>query len=136
MLSRDKRLPFDTWNAPGLQENVFGDQFSTFGLHRNPSQGIHYCTTRRETESVPPAIRTKTSFTRDEEQYKGTIPMPTFATRPSTMSSSMPVEILQNPMVGQRRQDISELQFDKFPTPHSLSCWKIRFKNQVSDYLF
>ena len=22
MLSRDKRLPFDTWNAPGLQENV------------------------------------------------------------------------------------------------------------------
>ena len=23
MLSRDKRLPFDTWNASGLQENVF-----------------------------------------------------------------------------------------------------------------
>ena len=41
MLSRDKRLPFDTWNAPGLQENVFGDQCSTFGLPRNPSQGIH-----------------------------------------------------------------------------------------------
>ena len=27
MLNRDKRLPFDTWNAPGLQENVFGNQF-------------------------------------------------------------------------------------------------------------
>ena len=23
LLSRNKRLPFDTWNAPGLQENVF-----------------------------------------------------------------------------------------------------------------
>ena len=23
MLSRDKRLPLDTWNTPGLQENVF-----------------------------------------------------------------------------------------------------------------
>ena len=23
LLSRDKRLPFDTWNALGLQENVF-----------------------------------------------------------------------------------------------------------------
>ena len=32
MLSRDNRLPFDTWNALGIQENVLGDQFSTFGL--------------------------------------------------------------------------------------------------------
>ena len=30
MLSRVKRLPFDTWNTCGLQENVFGQQFSTF----------------------------------------------------------------------------------------------------------
>ena len=43
MLSRDKRLPFDTWNAFGLQENVLGNQFSTFGSPRNHSQGIHYC---------------------------------------------------------------------------------------------
>ena len=25
MLSRDKRLPLDTWNTYGLQENVFGN---------------------------------------------------------------------------------------------------------------
>ena len=30
MLSRDKRLPLDTWNTSGLQENVFGNQFSAF----------------------------------------------------------------------------------------------------------
>ena len=30
MLIRDKRLPLDTWNTSGLQENVFGNQFSTF----------------------------------------------------------------------------------------------------------
>ena len=29
MVSRDKRLPLDTWNACGLQENVSGNQFST-----------------------------------------------------------------------------------------------------------
>ena len=29
LLSRDKRLPLDTWNQPGLQENVLGNQFST-----------------------------------------------------------------------------------------------------------
>ena len=29
MLSRDKRLPLNTWSSSGLQENVFGNQFST-----------------------------------------------------------------------------------------------------------
>ena len=97
MLSRDKRLPLDTWNAPGLRENVFGNRCSTFGLPGNPSQGIHYGVaheTRRETESVPRAIGTGTSFARDDE-----LPLPTFARRPSTMSSSIPVEIPQNPRV-------------------------------------
>ena len=28
MLCRDKRLPLDTWNQSGLQDNVFGNQFS------------------------------------------------------------------------------------------------------------
>ena len=35
-------------------------------------------------------------------------------------------------MVGQQRQQISELQFDKFPTPSSFLYWKIRFKNEVT----
>ena len=38
----------------------------------------------------------------------------------------------------QQRQQISELQFDKFLTPSSFLCWKIRFKTQVttcSDFL-
>ena len=45
--------------------------------------------------------------------YRGTIPMPTFARRPSTMSSLVPVEIPQSSLVGQQRQLISELQYDK-----------------------
>ena len=39
-LSCDKRLPLDTWNTSGLQEDVFGNRFSTVGLPRN-HQGIH-----------------------------------------------------------------------------------------------
>ena len=58
--------------------------------------------------------------------------MPTLAGRLSTMSSIMPVEFPQNSMVGQQRQQISELQFDKFPTPSPFLCGKIRFKNQVT----
>ena len=40
MLSRDKRLPLDTWNQSGLQENVFGTQFSTFDSPRDPQKII------------------------------------------------------------------------------------------------
>ena len=57
--------------------------------------------------------------------------MPTFARRPPTMSSFVHVDIPQSSEVGQQRQQISELQFDKFPTPQSFLCWKIRFRSQV-----
>ena len=114
MLSRDKRQPCDSWNALGLQENAFGSQFSTVGSPRKQSQGIHHGETRRETQSVPRAIGTGTSFTIYDEQNKGTIPMPMFARRPSTTSSSIPMDFPHNSMVGQQKQQISELQFDKF----------------------
>ena len=58
--------------------------------------------------------------------------MPTFATRPLTTSSTIPVELPQNYMVGQQRQQVSELQFDKCPNPQSFLVWKIRFKTQVT----
>ena len=35
-------------------------------------------------------------------------------------------------MVDQQRLQISELRFDKFPTPPMSSSWMIRFKTQVS----
>ena len=86
MLSRDKRLPLDTWNTSGPQENAFGKQFSTFDLSQKHHQEIRHCTTPRETGSIPQAVGTVTSVARDEER-SDTIPMPTFARRPSTMSS-------------------------------------------------
>ena len=138
MLSRDKRLPLDTWNTSGLQENVFGSQFSTFDSPGDHPQRIQSCTSQRERGSVPQVTRTRTLITRDDKQNTGTIPMTTFAGRPSTMSSLLPVEFPQNSIVGQQRQQISELQFDKFPSPQSFFVRKKRFTNQVttcSDFL-
>ena len=40
MLSGDKRLPLNTWNSSELQENVLGNQFSTFPSSRNHPQRI------------------------------------------------------------------------------------------------
>ena len=102
MLSRDKRLPLDTWNTFGFQENVLGDQFSTFDSSRNQPQRIHSCATPRETEPVPQATGTGTFFARDDKQIRGTTPMPTFPRRPSTISSLIPVGIPQNSTVGQQ----------------------------------
>ena len=71
-------------------------------------------------------------FSQEMTKNRDTIPMPTFARRPSTVTSLMLVECPQNSMVGHQRQQISELQFDKFPNAQSLSVWKIRFKSQVT----
>ena len=127
-LSRDKRLTLDTWNTSGRQANVFGNQFSTVDLSRKHYQRIHHSTTPGATGSIPVQLGTGILVARDEDLTCGTTPIPTFATRPSTISSLFPVDTPQNFMVGQQRQQISELQFDKLPTPSTLLCWKIRFK--------
>ena len=71
MLSRDKRLPHHTWNASGPQENVFGNQFSTFDSSQNHYQRIHHSTTPRATGSVPVHVGTGTPVARDEDRIKG-----------------------------------------------------------------
>ena len=117
LLSRDKRLPLDTRNQSGLQENVFGNQLSTFDLPRDYSQRIQSDDVQKCRETVPEAGRIKTSHTSEDRQNQGTISVPTFAPRPLTTSFTIPVELLQNYMVGQQRQQISELQFDIFQNP-------------------
>ena len=124
LLSRDNRLPVDTWNQSGLQENVSGNQLSTDHPQRIQSDDV-----QRNWETVPEAGRTKTSHTSEDRLNRGTIPMPTFATKPLTSSSTMPVELPENCLVRQQRQQILELQFDNFPNPQSFLVWKIRFKN-------
>ena len=130
LLSCDKRLPLDTWNQSRVQENVFGNQFATFDSPRDFPQRIQSDDIQRNQEAAPEAERMKTSHTSENRQNQGTIPMPTFAPRPLTTSPTIPGESPQNYMVGQQRQQISELQFDKFPYPQSFLVLKIRLKTQ------
>ena len=60
-----------------------------------------------------------------------TFPTPRFA---RTRNSLFPAEGVypQNYMVEQPRLQILELHFGNFFAPSTLSCWKIRFKTQVS----
>ena len=109
MLTCDKRLPPVSWNLSGLQENLFANPRSTQESSQITVQGIDQFATPSATGEVPVHISTGAPVARDEE------PMPTFASRPSTMSSFILVDIPPISMVGQQRHQISELQFDKFP---------------------
>ena len=116
----------------GPQENGFANPRSTFESSQTPYRGILHSTTPSAAGEVQVRICTGAPVARDEARIGSTIPMPTVASRPSTMNSFMPVDVPQSSMVGQQRQQISERQFDKFPTPSSFSYWKSRFENQVT----
>ena len=58
--------------------------------------------------------------------------MPMFTSRPLTTSSKHPVDIPQNHVVGEQRQQMSDIQFDRFHNPSSFLVWKTRFKAHVS----
>ena len=111
LLNRNKRLPLDTWNQSGVQENVFGNQFSTFGFaSRISSENVH-----RNREAIPHHPKVKASLTSGDGPKYGTIPMPTFASRPLTTSYTIPVEVPPNYVVGQQRQQMSKLQIRQLP---------------------
>ena len=50
--------------------------------------------------------------------------------QPKVLSSPVK-ETSKNYGADQQRLQISDLHFDKFPTPATFACWKIRFKTEV-----
>ena len=115
LVSCDKCLQPETWKPSGLQGNVFASPRSTL-----------------ESLQILALISTRKPVASEDERIGSTIPMPTFARRPPTRNSAVLVDIPQSSVVGQQRQQISELQIDKFHTPQSCLSWKIRFRNQVA----
>ena len=123
-----------TWNQSGLQENVLGNQFSSFVSPRDYSriQSFNLTTCKETEKQSPEAEKTKTINTSEDKKIKGTIPM----TRPLTTCSTIPVELQQNYMVGQQRQQISELQFDRFLIHNRSSCRKFDSKHKSRVLIF
>ena len=139
MLSCDKCLQPETWSPSGLQENVF------FFLQIHARRSSHYkylieefipfMTTNAAGES-PALISTGKPVARDEERIGSTIPMPTVASRPSTMNSFMTVDIPQSSVVGQQRHSrYRNFNFDKYP--YSTITFTLEDEIQKpGDYLF
>ena len=51
--------------------------------------------------------------------------------QPKIQSSLVREDPSNNYGADQQRLQISDLHFDKFPTPATFACWKIRFKTEV-----
>ena len=128
----DKRLPLDTWNQSGVQENIFWkSMFYVWFTQRSSSKNSIWRRAKKQRGS-PWAGKTKTIHTSEDRRSEDTIPMPTFATTQFDYEFHNAVASPLNYMVVQQRQQISELQLNKFPIPQSFLAWIIRFKNQVT----
>ena len=128
MLSRDKRLPLDTWNLSGPQENVFGNPRRMFRFITNTFEGILHSAAPSATGAVPVHGSTGTPVARDEERLGSTIPNADVCRKAVDHELLFASGYSTEFCVGQQRQQILELQFDKIPTLSTFSCWKIRFK--------
>ena len=129
MLSRSLGMPSrregppSIWDTHGISGNVFANPTASssapYPQELNPwssgrEEPIHSSTVEKSEKQTP---------IQDQRCQSG----------PSAISSVIPSEgdSLKNYGADQQRLQISDLHFDKLPTPATFACWKIRFKTEV-----
>ena len=115
--------PPSIWDTHGISENVFANPVASsaapYPQELNPwssgiSEPIHSSTVEKSENQTP-------------------VPDQRCQSGPSAKNSVIPCEgdSSKNYGADQQRLQISDLHFDKFPTPATFACWKIRFKTEV-----
>ena len=129
MLSRSTGMPSrkngppSIWDAHGISGNVFANPAASssapYPQELNPwsshiSEQIHSSLAGKNENQTP---------VQDQRCQSG----------PSAQNSVMTSEgdSSKNYGADQQRLQISDLHFDKFPTPATFACWKMRFKTEV-----
>ena len=117
LLSRNDKPP-DIWNTHGISGNVLVNPPASSS---SPYPG-----------GFNPWISTSPHVT-SERQNPDTALDPRCQSGPSAGNSLDPKEGRFSKDYGadQQRLQIPDLHFDKFPTPTTFACWKIRFKFEV-----
>ena len=123
LLSRARNSQPDIWNTPGHRENVAS----------SPPYSSSLCSRIFHVWNDSTAERISTQTSTGTHRDKDTIPTLRFPRSSSAGNSFNPMEgrNFKNYGADQQRLQISELHFDKFPTPQTFSCWKIRLKTEV-----
>ena len=115
--------PPDTWDMHGISGNVFANPTASSSA-RYPQESNPLSSNVSEHTS-PHAM--------SERQTPNTASDPRRQSGPSARNSLVPSEgkFSKNYGADQQRLQISNLHFDKFPTPATFACWNIRFKTEV-----
>ena len=127
MLSRSLGMPSRSdmqpsiWDTHGFLGNVFANP-TAFSSAPYPQESNPWVS--NVSEHTSPHVMSE-SQTQDQDQR--------CQFRPSAKDSVISSEgdSSKNYGADQQRLQISDLHFDKFPTPATFACWKIRFKTEV-----
>ena len=120
---RRKEGPPCTWDTHGISGNVFANPHASSSAPY-PQELNPWCATIEELLHMSTAEKSeRPEQNRDLRCQSG----------PPARNSIIPGEgdSSKNYGADQQRLQISDLHFDKFPTPASFACWKIRFKTEV-----
>ena len=129
MLSRSlgmpsrKNGPPSIWNTHGTSRNVFANPPASSS---SPYPGGSNPWISNVTEDTSPHVTS-------ERQISDTALNPRCQSGPSARNSVIPKDGRFSKDYGadHQRPQISDLHFDKFPTPATFACWKIKFKTEV-----
>ena len=115
--------PPDIWDTHGLSGNVF---VNPTGSSSAPYPGGFSPWISHVTEDTSPHVTS-------ERPNPDTTLDPRCQSGPSARNSFDPKEGRSSKDYGadQERLQISDLHFDKFPTPTTFACWNMRFKTEV-----
>ena len=129
LLGRNNQPP-DIWNSQGLSGNVFANPRASLS---SPYPGGFSLWISNVKEDTLVLTSTGRPVTCGEHQIPDTVLTPRFQPGPSAENSFDPKEgrFFKNYGADQQRLQISELHFDKFLTPTTSACWKIRLKTDV-----
>ena len=118
--SRNDKPP-DIWNSHGISGNVFVNPPASSS---SPCPGAFNPWISNVTENTSPHVtseRQNPHTTLDPRCQSGSAARNSFDPKEGRFSKDYGAD--------QQRLQCSELHFDKFPTPTTFACWKIRFKN-------
>ena len=120
---RRKEWPPDIWDTPGKSGNVFANPHACSSA--SYPQELHQWKSSTE-EPLHSSTVEKSERPGQNQDLR-------CQSGPSAKDSVIFSEgdFSKNYGADQQRLQISDLHFDKFPTPATFACWKIRFKTEV-----
>ena len=117
-------------NLSGTQGNALGNTHSTFDPPQTPYQGIFHFANSSATDANPSAGKHRENCRGRRRTNRHHNSNAHYCKKTANHELSLTSGNSQNSMVVQQRLKISELQFNKFQTLSSFSCWKIKIQDR------